>query len=166
MTAAPDLTPAALEALDKAVREFNAWRFYDCHETLEDAWRDLGGKAGNVADGFSLPPGGVEATDALRPADFYQGVIKVAAGFHHVLRDNHKGAVNLLSDALRLLDPFRPAYLGIDVDRLHAEVRACLKRINALGPARLREFGRGAIPRIDYAGAAAARPGSAPRGRR
>jgi hypothetical protein len=56
------------EALAKGVREFNSWRFYDCHETLEDVWR---AEAGDLAD-------------------FFQGVIKVAAAFHHLLRGNHK----------------------------------------------------------------------------
>jgi len=126
-----DLDPATRDALEKGVREFNDWRFYDCHETLEDVWREVGGKG----DGATL-------------ADFYQGIIKVAAGFHHVLRDNHKGAVNLLSDAFRLLDRFRPATLDVDVERLLADVRPCLDRILELGPVRLREFDRSMIPCI------------------
>ena len=88
----------------KASASSTSWRFYDCHETLEDVWREVGSK-------------GDEAT----LADFYQGIIKVAAGFHHVLRDNQKGAVNLLSDAFRLLERFRPATLGVDVERLIAK---------------------------------------------
>ena len=134
MTARPalaDLDPATREALAKGITEFNAWRFYDCHETLEDVWREVGGK-------------GEEGT----LADFYQGIIKIAAGFHHVLRNNQHGAVNLLSDAFRLLEPFRPTTLGVDVERLLAEVRPCLDRIVELGPDRLREFDRSLIPQI------------------
>jgi uncharacterized protein len=134
MTARPvltDLDPATREALAKGIAEFNAWRFYDCHETLEDVWREVGSK-------------GEEGT----LADFYQGIIKVAAGFHHVLRDNQHGAVNLLSDAFRLLTPFRPATLGVDVDQLLADTRPCLDRIVELGPERLREFDRSMIPQI------------------
>jgi uncharacterized protein len=126
-----DLDPATREALSKGIAEFNVWRFYDCHETLEDVWREVGSKG----EGGTL-------------ANFYQGIIKVAAGFHHVLRDNHHGAVNLLSDAFRLLEPFRPETLGVDVERLLTEVRLCLDRIVELGPARLREFDRSLIPRI------------------
>jgi hypothetical protein len=127
-----DLDPATRDALAKGIAEFNAWRFYDCHETLEDIWREVGSK-------------GEEGT----LADFYQGIIKVAAGFHHVLRDNHKGAINLLSDAFRLLEPFRPTTLGVNVDQLLAEVRPCLDRILELGPDRLREFDRAMIPAIE-----------------
>ena len=119
------------KALLKAVQEFNSWRFYDCHETLEDVWREVGGKSSEA-----------------ELADFYQGIIKVAAGFHHVLRDNHRGAVLLLTDALRLLAPYRPATLGVDVEDLAAAVRSCLERIEALGPDRMLEFDRGMIPTI------------------
>ncbi|HET9476521.1 MAG TPA: DUF309 domain-containing protein [Dehalococcoidia bacterium] len=122
----------APEALLKAVQEFNSWRFYDCHETLEDVWREVGGKSSEA-----------------ELADFYQGIIKVAAGFHHVLRDNHRGAALLLTDALRLLAPYRPATLGVNVEDLVTAVGSCLERIEALGPDRMPEFDRGMIPQIE-----------------
>ncbi len=128
-----DLDRDTREALAKGIAEFNSWRFYDCHETLEDVWREVGSK-------------GEEGT----LADFYQGIIKMAAGFHHVLRDNYKGAVNLLSDASRLLEPYRPVTLGVDVEQLLHDVRPCLDRILELGPDRLREFDRGMIPKIAW----------------
>ena len=129
------------DPLARAIAEFNSWRFYDCHETLEDVWREAGGKGQD---------GG--------PADFYQGIIKLAAGFHHLLRGNHKGAVSLLSDALRLLEPFRPTYLGVDVQRLLDDVRPCLERIVELGPRRLRQFDRSLIPTIQPVQAAPTAP--------
>ena len=122
---------SAETALQKAIREFNAWRFYDCHETLEDVWRESGGKTG-----------------AAGPADFYQGIIKVAAGLHHALRGNHKGAVNLLSDALRLLEPYQPSYLGVNVGQLVDGSRRCLDNVLKLGPAEIARFDRSLIPTI------------------
>ena len=118
------------EALARGVREFNSWRFYDCHETLEDVWRAEGG----------------------RLAGFFQGIIKVAAGFHHLVRGEHKGAVNLLGHALTLLAPYRPACLGVDVQRLIDETSACYERIRELGPERIGEFGRSTLPRIAMEG--------------
>ncbi|MDP2675055.1 MAG: DUF309 domain-containing protein [Dehalococcoidia bacterium] len=118
------------EALAKGVREFNSWRFYDCHETLEDVWR---------AEDGTL-------------ADFLQGIIKVAAGCHHLLRGNHKGAVNLLGHALTLLAPYRPACLGVDVQRLIDETSACYERVRELGPERISEFDRAMLPRIAMEG--------------
>ena len=119
-----------LEALAKGVREFNSWRFYDCHETLEDVWR---AEAGDLAD-------------------FFQGVIKVAAAFHHLLRGNHRGAVTVLGDALTLLAPYRPACLGVDVGRLIDEASACYERLRELGPKRIGDFDRSTLPRIAMEG--------------
>ena len=114
-------------ALAKAVREFNSWRFYDCHETLEDVWRAEVGEL----------------------TDFYQGIIKVAAGFHHLLRGNHRGTLNLLGHALTLLDPYRPSRLGVNVERLIEEAGACYERVRELGPERLQEFDRSMLPQIE-----------------
>ena len=130
-TTLPPLTEdAKREALAKGVREFNSWRFYDCHETLEDVWR-------------------AEASDLV---DFYQGIIKVAAGFHHLLRGNHKGTVNLLGHALTLLEPYRPSRLGVNVQRLIDEAGACYQRLRELGPKRLSEFDRATLPQIETEG--------------
>lgn len=126
---------SAPDVLSEAARQFNQWRFYDCHETLEDLWRESGGKA----------PGAPAA------AGFYQGLIKLAAGFHHLLRGNHGGAVSLLSSGIALLAPHRPSCQGIDVQRLVEEAGACLARVQELGPRRLTELDRALIPRIHLA---------------
>jgi len=115
------------EALARGVREFNSWRFYDCHETLEDVWR----------------------AEAGRLADFFQGIIKIAAGFHHLLRGNHKGAVTVLGDALTLLRPYSPSCMGLNVQRLIDEASVCYERIRELGPQRIGEFDRSTLPRIE-----------------
>jgi len=150
-----EVSAEATEELRKAVGEFNSWRFYDCHETLEDVWREMGGKSGRVVPERNADPGPAPR-GRLKPsatsgeaADFLQGLIKAAAGFHHVLRGNHKGVVNLLSDSLRLLEDYRPVCLGVDVERLVGGVGSCLGRIEELGAKRLGEFERGMIPRIE-----------------
>ncbi len=81
--------------------------------------------------------------------DFYQGIIKVAAGFHHLLRGNHKGTVNLLGPALTLLEPYRPSCLGVNIQRLIDEATACYDRVRRLGPKRLHEFDRSTLPQIE-----------------
>ncbi len=119
----------------KAVREFNSWRFYDCHETLEDVWRECGGKA-------------IAGDDRNPLADFYQGVIKAAAGMHHVLRGNHGGAMKVLGDVPRLLEAYRPRTLGLDVDRLLADVERVVAEVRALGPERIGEFDGALVPSL------------------
>ncbi len=130
----------APEGFAEGIRQFNSWMFYDCHETLEDIWRETGAKG-----------------DDATLANFYQGIIKAAAGYHHLLRDNYRGAVNLLSDTFRLLEPYRPVTLGVDVERLIADIRATLTRIEELGPERLAEFERSQIPVIAFDGGSSRR---------
>lgn len=126
--------------LAEAIRQFNQWRFYDCHETLEDLWRESGGKTPGA------PP----------PASFYHGLIKLAAGFHHLLRGNYAGATALLEGGLELLATHKPVCQGIDVLRLVEETKACLEHIRALGPQRLARFDRALIPQVHTAPAASA----------
>ncbi len=119
----------------KGVREFNSWRFYDCHETLEDVWLECGGKA-------------ISGDERDTLADFYQGVIKAAAGMHHVLRGNHGGAIKVLSDVPRLLEAYRPRKLGLDVDRLLTDLERVVAEVRALGPERIGEFDRELVPSL------------------
>lgn len=143
------LDPHVHDALIKGIAEFNSWRFYDCHETLEDVWREVGSK------GALRPFGPAQGRQAqgdrdIGFANFYRGIIKAAAGFHHVIRGNYRGAVNLLGDTFRLLGPYRPTALGIDVDRLLADIRRALDALESLGADRIAEFDRSLIPAIQF----------------
>jgi predicted metal-dependent hydrolase len=117
----------------KAIAEFNSWRFYDCHETLEDIWRELGAKSGES-----------------ELANFYQGIIKLAAGYHHLLRNNYEGTLKVLGDTQRLLAPYRPKTLGVNVDAALAAAEATLAEVKRLGPEHMSEFDRALIPTISW----------------
>ena len=94
----PDSPPAPLT---KAIVQFNAGLFWDCHETLECLWR---------ATPYPL-------------RHFYQAIIKIAVGLHHANRHNAKGARNKLTEGLRLLKPFTPIFLELNTDSLALEVQ-------------------------------------------
>ena len=100
----PETTPGPLVS---AVQQFNEGRYWDCHETLEDLWR--------------------ETPYPLRFA--YHALIKAAVGFHHLSRRNRNGARLKLSDAVRLLSLFQPEILGIRTDMLRNVVS---KRLSLL----------------------------------
>jgi predicted metal-dependent hydrolase len=117
----------------EAIEQFNTWRFYDCHETLEDIWRETGPKG-----------------DDTTLTNFYQGLIKAAAGYHHLLRGNYAGVMKVLGDAPRLLAPYRPQTMGVDVEALVMALGATLVRLEELGPERMREFDQAGIPTIEW----------------
>ena len=81
-----------MNPLEQGIVQFNAHEFWHAHESWEQLW---------------LP--------AENPhKQFLQGLIQLAAAYHHVQRGTFSGGVRLFDAALRRLEPFPPAYAGID----------------------------------------------------
>ena len=97
--------------LRRAIAEFNSGAYWECHETLEDVWR--------------------ESPYPLR--FFYHAVIKAAVGFHHLGRRNRHGARTKLADGARLLALFQPDFMGVRNDRLLEDVNGWLARVGGPG---------------------------------
>jgi len=77
---------------------------------------------------------------------FLQGIIQIAAAFHHYSRGNPRGARSLLQAALRRLARFPGVYDGIALDALRAAAErwaAALAEGQDPGPER--------VPRIEFA---------------
>lgn len=90
-------------ATRRGVRLFNAGRYLSAQQVWEEAWR--------------------AAEDADRA--FLEGLVQLAGGLHlRTRRGAQRGAVQLMSQALILLEDYRPAAHGIDVARLVDEFAA------------------------------------------
>jgi hypothetical protein len=87
------------------VEHFNAMRFWEAHEAWETLW--------------------LAAESDLE--QFLQGLIQLAAAYHHAKRGTLRGAVRLFDAALRRLGAFPNPYCGID--RNGAEAAARLHRV-------------------------------------
>lgn len=96
-TSVPEQAQAGLRA---GAALFDAHRFWDAHEAWEEVWQ-------------------VER----RPIrSFYQGLIQVAAGFHHwTVKQRPVGVQRNISRGVEKLDWYTPSYLGVDVDAMIAE---------------------------------------------
>ena len=90
----------AEEKFRKGLEQFNNRRFFDAHDTWEEIW---------------LPSPEPEKT-------FLQGIIQVAAAFHHYTRGNHRGTRSLLEAGLKKLERFSPKHRGIELEALRAAV--------------------------------------------
>ena len=102
----------------QGVFQFNQQEFYPCHDTLEALW--------------------MEASDPDR--DFYQGILQIAVGCYHLSNLNWRGAVILLGEGIRRLNPYQPHWQSIDVAQLVAESRQLLAVLQQLDPNNLVEF--------------------------
>lgn len=93
----------------KGLEAFNSAHFYDAHELWEEVW-----------------------LETPHPEKmFLQGLIQVAAAFHHYSRANCLGARNLLQAGLVKLESFSEVHRGLEVEPLRAAVRQWLAALNA-----------------------------------
>ena len=83
--------------------------FWECHETLEDVWRES-------PYPFRL---------------FYHAVIKTAVGFHHLTVHNRHGARVKLRDGVELLELFQPEWMGVRTDLLLTDAKEWLSFVEA-----------------------------------
>jgi predicted metal-dependent hydrolase len=81
-----------LTVFARGVDHFNALEFWEAHEAWEELWLE--------ADGDLV--------------EFYQGLIQLAAAYHHMKRGTFRGAVRLFDAALRRLEPFADGFHHLD----------------------------------------------------
>jgi predicted metal-dependent hydrolase len=65
---------------------------------------------------------------------FLQGLIQVAAAFHHFRRGNREGTGSLLRNALRRLDSYPEVFAGLAVAPLREEIRSWLVALDSPAP--------------------------------
>lgn len=95
--------------LAEGLRCFHSEEFFEAHEHWELIW-------------LAAPE--PEKT-------FLQGLIQVAASFHHFQQGNCLGTISLLRSALRRLDRYPDAFAGVMVEPLRMAARAWLEALDA-----------------------------------
>lgn len=123
MTKTPNAQPPPPNAFEEGLSRFNSHRFWDAHESWETIWLSAAGD----------------------DKQFLQGLIQLAAAYHHVQRGTYRGGVRLFDAALRRLAAFPDGYRG--VDREEAVARAVVHR-EAI--ARGEEIHPDAFPKLRY----------------
>ena len=79
---------------------FNKKEFFDCHEILEELWKNQ-----------------TEPEKQLT-----QGLIQIAVAYYHALRGNRLGADKLLKRGLARVRPFLPEFRNLLLDEFIASV--------------------------------------------
>jgi predicted metal-dependent hydrolase len=103
----PDFAHFFLEG----VENFNARKFWEAHESWETLW--------------------LQAESDLE--QFLQGLIQIAAAYHHVQRGTYRGAPRLFAAGLKRLEAFPPVLCGVDRSEVDAAARRHQKWLEA-GP--------------------------------
>ncbi|MCH7725001.1 MAG: DUF309 domain-containing protein [Planctomycetes bacterium] len=85
------------------VKYFNECEFFEAHEVWEELWADYQGPS----------------------RKFFQGLIQVAVCLHHFGNGNIRGARKLYHSSSNYLAAYGPNHMGVDVDKLLAELKKC-----------------------------------------
>lgn len=112
------------ESFRQGIEEFNSERFFEAHEAWEHVW---------------LASAGAEKRHL-------QGMIQIAAAFHHYQRDNWEGTRSLLKAGLERLRDAPASHAGIPLEPL---CRAAREWAQALQQGR--DPGKESLPKIDAA---------------
>ena len=84
--------PDFAEHFTAGVAHFNRCEFWEAHESWETIWL--------VAES--------------EVEQFLQGLIQIAAAYHHVKRGTYRGAIRLFEAGLRRLEPYPARYCDLD----------------------------------------------------
>src|SRR5436190_16702810 len=85
----------------EGVAHFNRREFWEAHESWETIW--------------------LAAESEVE--QFLQGLIQIAAAYHHVKRGTFRGAMRLFDAGLQRLQPFPMQYCGLDRSAVDAAAR-------------------------------------------
>ncbi len=101
-------------------RLFNAGKYFEAHEALEDAWK--------------------AETDEIR--DFYRGILQVAVVYLHITRGNYNGAVKVYARSQKWLKDWPSTCRGVRLEELKKNADNAIREVHRLGEKRMEQFDR------------------------
>jgi predicted metal-dependent hydrolase len=109
------------EKFERGISHFNAQEFFEAHEVWEEIW----------------------LVEAEPEKTFLQGIIQIAAAFHHYCRGNADGAESLLAAGIVKLHRFPASHRGLAIE----DLRSAAKRwVRSIGEGK--KLGRVEIPQL------------------
>jgi len=112
------------EQFRRGVEQFNSRLFFEAHETWEEIW----------------------LASPKPDKTFLQGIIQIAAAFHHYSRGNTRGTRSLLEAGLKRLERFPAVHRQVALEALRVAARAWAAGLNEG-----EDPGSARLPKIDYA---------------
>lgn len=91
----------------EGIKLFNECEFFEAHEAWEEIWQEEFGPS----------------------RKFYQGLIQASVALHHFGNGNIRGAKKVFFGSCGYLEPYRPVYQGLDLDKFVGQLKTCFKPI-------------------------------------
>jgi predicted metal-dependent hydrolase len=95
------------EKFQRGLAHFNAREFFEAHEVWEEIW----------------------LVEAEPERTFLQGIIQIAAAFHHYCHENPAGAESLLAAGIVKLSRFPEAHRGLSIGDLRSVAKLWARRL-------------------------------------
>ncbi|MFZ3331003.1 MAG: DUF309 domain-containing protein [Candidatus Acidiferrales bacterium] len=95
------------ERFERGLAHFNARRFFEAHEVWEEIW----------------------LTEDEPERTFLQGLIQIAAAFHHYRRGNPEGAESLLAAGIVKITRYPDDHRGLAIEDLRAAAKWWARRL-------------------------------------
>jgi hypothetical protein len=118
------------ELVRKGLHEFNTGEYYECHETLEQAWM---AEVGPVRD-------------------VYRAILQIGVAYYQIVRGNYRGAHKMFVRAVQWIGALPDRCHGIDIAGLRADAMAARAHLEALGEANIAQFDRAMLKPINMDG--------------
>jgi len=118
------LHPQAADGL----RLFNAGKYFEAHEALEEAWNEEKGKV----------------------RDLYRGILQIAVVYLHITRKNYNGAVKVYERSRKWLKDWPTICRGIKVGELRRDAEAVINEVKRLGMERISEFDKSLLKPVQW----------------
>jgi uncharacterized protein len=100
------------------LRLFNAGKYFEAHEALEDAWNAERGKV----------------------RELYRGILQIAVVYLHITRGNYAGAIKVYGRSQRWMKGWPDVCRGIQVAELRRNADIAISEAQRLGEAHIAEF--------------------------
>ena len=97
---------------------FNAGKYFEAHEALEDAWNAEKGKV----------------------RELYRGILQIAVVYLHITRGNYQGAVKVYARSQKWLRDWAAVCRGVFVEELKVNAEKVIQEVQRLGEAGIGQF--------------------------
>ena len=118
------LHPRAAEGL----RLFNAGKYFEAHEALEDAWNAEKGEV----------------------RELYRGILQIAVVYLHITRRNYNGAIKVYARSQRWMQNWPEICRGIEVGKLRENAEAVITEVRRLGMEKISEFDNSMLRPVEW----------------
>jgi predicted metal-dependent hydrolase len=124
-----DLCKAALHPqAAEGLRLFNAGKYFEAHEALEEAWNEEKGPV----------------------RELYRGILQIAVVYLHITRRNYNGAIKVYGRSQKWLKDWPALCRGVYVEELRRNAEAAITEVQRLGPERLSEFDKSLLKLVRW----------------